>query len=189
MAAGKAYAHTRILTSTQMPTTRAYRLANKEKIAAYFKKWASENVEKRRASRRKVVRKKAPPRVLRTPEEKRATRRKWLESGDVRKRRSARLRENRRMRRAIPGVRRAEKARDAAAKLRATPPWADKKAIDGVYRGAANLSRRFGERFEVDHVVPLRSKLVCGLHCEANLQVLASLENARKSNVVWPDMP
>jgi hypothetical protein len=41
----------------------------------------------------------------------------------------------------------------------------------------------------VDHIVPLVSKFVCGLHCEANLQLLPGPENQRKGNRVWPDMP
>ena len=56
------------------------------------------------------------------------------------------------------------------------PPWADKKAIRKMYLEA---SRR---GLEVDHVVPLKNPLVCGLHVEGNLQLLTPLENGRKRN-------
>lgn len=67
----------------------------------------------------------------------------------------------------------------------ATPAWADKKAILAIYRGA----KRIGPSMHVDHVVPLRSPLVCGLHWEKNLQVLPAIENVVKRNTQWPDMP
>ena len=41
----------------------------------------------------------------------------------------------------------------------------------------------------VAHVVPLQSKKVCGLHCEQNLAVIPKLDNCRKKNSYWPDMP
>lgn len=46
-----------------------------------------------------------------------------------------------------------------------------------------------GVDFEVDHVIPLRSKLVCGLHNEFNLRVIPAIENNKKGNRYWPDMP
>lgn len=72
---------------------------------------------------------------------------------------------------------------------RATPSWADKSAVQRVYQGAVELGRVLGISFHVDHVVPLKSDKVCGLHCEANLQILAADENVRKLNHFWPDMP
>jgi hypothetical protein len=48
-------------------------------------------------------------------------------------------------------------------------------------------ARRCG--VHVDHIVPLQSEIVCGLHGEANLQLLTETENKVKSNKLWPDMP
>lgn len=54
---------------------------------------------------------------------------------------------------------------------------------------AQELSRKNSLQMDVDHIVPLTSRLVCGLHCESNLQILPHIDNARKKNSVWPDMP
>ena len=35
---------------------------------------------------------------------------------------------------------------------------------------AAELKKTTGQRWEVDHIVPIKSKLVCGLHCASNLR-------------------
>ena len=70
-----------------------------------------------------------------------------------------------------------------AAKTLATPKWVDLEKIKFVYEKAAQLG------FEVDHVVPLQSPIVCGLHCESNLQLLSRTENVTKGNRHWPDMP
>jgi hypothetical protein len=66
--------------------------------------------------------------------------------------------------------------------LKSEPCWAEKDRIGIVYSKA----QEFG--MEVDHIVPLVSEKVCGLHVWHNLQLLALEENRRKSNQVWPDM-
>lgn len=72
---------------------------------------------------------------------------------------------------------------------RATPPWADLRAIAAVYRTARERTHASGERHEVDHVIPLDGTLVCGLHVAWNLRVVSRTENARKAARAWPDMP
>lgn len=85
-------------------------------------------------------------------------------------------------------------ARRRAAKLQATPAWADLGAIAKAYEAADFLMMVTGDWYEVDHIVPLRGaigrkQVVCGLHVSDNLQVLPMNENRRKSNVFWPAMP
>ena len=73
-------------------------------------------------------------------------------------------------------------ARRRALEKRATPKWADPAAIAAIYAEADRL------KYEVDHIVPLQSKRVCGLHCEANLRPLSKRLNRQKNNRHWPDM-
>lgn len=76
-----------------------------------------------------------------------------------------------------------------ARKLRAMPLWADPAQIEALYESAQQLTRTTGFAWHVDHIVPLNSRLVCGLHTHENLQVIPGVLNLSKSNRVWPDMP
>lgn len=67
----------------------------------------------------------------------------------------------------------------------ATPPWLAPDHIDEmreVYLGAASSEH-------VDHIVPLSSPVVCGLHVPWNLRRLDALQNLIKSNDMWPGHP
>ena len=66
----------------------------------------------------------------------------------------------------------------------ATPPWADMQKIAEVYteRDRLNQCREGLDRYEVDHIVPILGKNVCGLHCHMNMQLLTARENRMKSN-------
>lgn len=83
----------------------------------------------------------------------------------------------------------ADVCRRRAQKLRATPGWADQKAIGQYYLIASFLSVELGIDFHVDHVVPLRSKAVQGFHSQHNLSIALGAWNLSKSNKWWPDMP
>ena len=85
-------------------------------------------------------------------------------------------------RKANPAKITAKKAKRRAAKLLRTVSWADTEAIRDIYAEAKRLGKETGIEMHVDHVIPLRGKLVSGLHVETNLQVLPWNENLSKSN-------
>lgn len=67
----------------------------------------------------------------------------------------------------------------------ATPPWltrAQKSEMRELYKIAITMTKTTGEKYVVDHIVPLRSELVCGLHVPWNLRVITQEENLKKSN-------
>jgi len=67
-------------------------------------------------------------------------------------------------------------------KQQATPQWADLDAIKALYREAARLKRETGLEWHVDHEIPLKHPLVCGLHVPANLRVIPRDANQSKGN-------
>lgn len=73
---------------------------------------------------------------------------------------------------------RAAEAQKTRKRKRATPPWADLAAIKEFYKNCP-------EGYQVDHIIPLCGKDVCGLHVLENLQYLTARENMAKGNK-WP---
>lgn len=73
-----------------------------------------------------------------------------------------------------------------ARKQEARPRWADVDAIAAIYAECARITRQTGIPHEVDHIVPLLGRDVCGLHVEGNLRVVPRHVNRRKSNKLEP---
>jgi hypothetical protein len=68
------------------------------------------------------------------------------------------------------------KAQYRASKLQRTPIWFEADKVAMVYAKAKEW------HMDVDHVIPLQGKLVSGLHCWANLQLLNKALNSSKGN-------
>lgn len=76
-----------------------------------------------------------------------------------------------------------------ALKIQATPAWLTEnhwRQIRAIYAESARLTRETGARHEVDHIVPLKGKTVCGLHVPWNLRVIPMEQNRRRPRV-WRD--
>ena len=71
------------------------------------------------------------------------------------------------------------------AKAKRTPVWLtpeDKWIISEIYDLAKLKTKLTGTKWHVDHVIPLRGKIVSGLHVPANLQVISEQANKVKRN-------
>lgn len=66
-------------------------------------------------------------------------------------------------------------AKRRALKRQASVKWADQEAIKAYYDKA-------DPTLQVDHIYPLTSDWVCGLHVETNLQLLSAKDNCAKGN-------
>lgn len=140
----------------------AWRKANRGRVKAYKKKYESEHVEQTRAAIKRANSKPA------AKIKRRERGKKWAKN-------------NRAKVDVVLQRRRAQK-------VKAFPSWADEHRILEIYSRAKRISACLGISFHVDHIVPLVSKKVCGLHVPDNLQILPAMINFRKSNKQWPDM-
>ena len=77
-----------------------------------------------------------------------------------------------------PHIKHALNAKRRANKILATPKFANLNKIKEIYKNCP-------KGYHVDHIVPLNSKIVCGLHVEWNLQYLPAKENVIKSNKLY----
>lgn len=149
---------------------KAYRLRNLEAVRARERERAKANPEKTKAQAKRTYEKHKQKKLAYTreyrlahPELYREAAMKWAKAN--------------------PEIKLAANRRRHASKINAIPAWADAQTIGLVYEKAV----QFG--MEVDHIVPLRSSLVCGLHVWENLQLLDRSINTAKGNRHWPDMP
>ena len=69
-----------------------------------------------------------------------------------------------------------------------TPKWANDFFISEIYSLAKLRTEVTGIQWEVDHIVPLASPIVCGLHVEHNLRIVPWTVNRSKSNKFNDDL-
>lgn len=151
---------------------------NRDELLQINKEWSIANPEKRRQSKKRYHDKnkgKARERQRRyakeNPEKISEKRKRYREKNKEKFYAAIRA-----YQKSNPHVVIAAINRRRAAKLKATPAWADYEKIKEIYRMAKEKG------MHVDHVYPLQGKLVCGLHVHQNLQIIAPVDNRRKSN-------
>jgi hypothetical protein len=77
-------------------------------------------------------------------------------------------------------------AKRKASKLKAIPPWVNHEKIKQIYTEASVKTEKTKIKYEIDHIYPLQSQWLCGLHVHTNLQILTATENKSKHNKQWP---
>jgi hypothetical protein len=149
-----------------------YRIKNKEQLNENDRKRYAENKEKMKEYRIKNRDKRAKQARewnKTNPEKVQANNREWLKNNPDKNRHKCALRRSARMQR--------------------TPCWLtedDMILIQRKYTLAQKKTESTGEKWVVDHILPLRGKLVSGLHVPANLRVIKETTNARKYNKYTP---
>ena len=151
-------------------------LKNKEKVRANHAEYYEENIEKVLENKKQYYEKHRSDIQAKT--------RDWAKSNPERVIKYKKKWESNN----LPAIR-ASGAKRRASKFNAAVPWGNKFFIEEIYDLARIRTAAFGIKFEVDHIVPLQSKLVCGLHWEGNFQIISKKENISKGNRWWPDMP
>ena len=189
---------------------KSYREANAEKVKASMRKWYEDNKEYRKQKDReyhkqnsetrrqyqKDYRKKNAELVRKKDKERHAQKKAagLIDSAKV-KERSAKwyalnkeklvdirkkwVEDNRARLRLAYGRRRNGKQQQ-------TPAWADTERMLTIYTEAEMLIQ-LGFKVNVDHIIPLRGKLVSGLHVENNLQIIDGIANRKKGATFDPN--
>jgi hypothetical protein len=175
--------------------SRDYRAANPEKVAAYNREYANADHGRAQAATKRW--REAHPEAERASAQK--SRAKHRDTILARKK-AYRAANKDKVDASIKAWRVANKDRvktlslhhcrvRQTSKLQAIPGWADDDQIRHIYEKAKEWSAVLGIELHVDHTIPLKSPLVCGLHCPDNLQLLEKSINISKGNRTWPDMP
>lgn len=89
-------------------------------------------------------------------------------------------------RRENPGRFNAYNAKRRMSKLQRTPKWSNMEEIKNIYELSSYFQNTFHIKYNVDHILPLQSKFVSGLHVVENLQIISKKENNFKYNTFVP---
>ena len=175
--------------------SREYYYKNLEEVRGkgrlYQKQYVAQNAEKVKAKaaeyrerNREKLRQKAREYAAENAERNRIKARVWAEQNNARFR--ARVKAYAEAHPEMQQERvRARRKAISSAKVE----WGNEFFISEIYDLARKRTVVTGHAWHVDHIVPIRSKIVCGLHVHWNLAVVPARANVKKSNKHWPDMP
>jgi hypothetical protein len=155
-------------------TSKQYRQNNPEKVKLWKAEW--QKTEKGRAYNAKVLK-------------------EWYWAGktqeSLKKYRDANKdkasERGRRWRQSYPWKHAANQAHRRALKRSATPGWFSQRDavwLELMFAMCKKLEEKNGTKYHVDHRIPLKSNVVCGLHWRENWTILPASENLSKSNLL-----
>ena len=155
---------------------RIWEAENKDRIIAQRKSNPNTNVSKREWQKRN------PDKlwIVKNPDSLKQSIRNWQKSNP-----NSVKEADKRYRKAHPETKRANNSKRRAFRMGATPKWLSKEQIANmkkIHKEAIELEKMDGLKRHVDHIVPLISDIVCGLHVPWNLQILTAFENCSKAN-------
>lgn len=156
--------------------------ANRERNRKYLAKRDTEVMARRAAASKAYLQRLAndPAYVEKAADRKQkasARSSKWAKDNPERARANGKATRQRHPEKEVAKVQRRN-----AAKLNAIPSWANHEAINRHYENSRYLTEVTGHLHHVDHIIPLRGELVCGLHVENNLRAVPHFLNTRKGN-------
>lgn len=143
---------------SRLDVMKKYRETHKEEVSQANQDWYVKN--------RKVVLQQVKRRYIDNIEQKRAYGKQYYQAHKQQR---------------LPYYKQHSRIRRARV-LHAQPKWANKKDIRRIYEKCHELNQKWGTNFQVDHIIPLKSPHVCGLHDEFNLQLLDASLNQSKGN-------
>jgi len=144
-------------------TCKTYYENNKDRLDCANKQWANENREKVREIHKKWVEN--------NKERNHEHKKKWAYLNPEKKRLAVNSYQKRN-----PDKNCANAALRRARLFNAIPIWSEIEDIKDVYIEAQY------HNMQVDHIIPLKGRNVCGLHVWDNLQLLTAFENQSKGN-------
>lgn len=167
----------------QTEAQRQWYLKNKERLKAKARKYSKENRDKLNAAKRNWVKenkekvKEYQQRYREKHKEAIQERhKKWVDNN-----KEANKEHKKKWEESNKGKVRAKNSRRRVRKVSATIEGFNSE-ISEIYEDCSLLCLVTGDYYEVDHIVPLQGKTVCGLHVPWNLQILHRKDNRSKGN-------
>lgn len=176
--------------------------ANKEKVSLYSKKYREENRELQKIRVKKCYEQKKDLYLDNAKKWREANKDRvitnnkiWYQKNSERQKTNIKNWElknkdyamscRKKWRDANRGLCREKTARYRSKKNLATPVWISDDqilAIKSIYKKAVELEKLDGVKRGVDHIHPINSKYICGMHLPNNLQILTASQNSIKYN-------
>jgi len=168
--------------------TEKWQKENREKSAEYCAKWRKENKDFANFLSREWYAKNREKALAKDREAREKNLKAFLERerASYAKNREKRLERHKKWAENNPDKIRFYASSRRSALQKRTPPWLTDlhfEQMQDFFTQSVCLEKETGVKHHVDHIIPLRGKIVSGLNVPWNLQILTAVENLRKNNI------